>query len=449
MLIKNVSELIGRTPLLEIDPAVHGLKNIRLYAKLEHLNPFGSIKDRSATGVLSEDFDAIVESGKTVVESSSGNMAKALSILCGMRKVPFRIVSSKIQVKEVKQVLQVLGAETEELPALSACPDPSDPNNPVAYIERMIAGSPGKYHHTSQFTNDLNRKAHFDSTGPEIAEDAGAIDYFFAGLGTTGSSRGAGEYLKTVNEELRTIGIVAPRGQALPGIRSADEMFEVGLFDRSFYADITEVSIDEAIDGMLTLARSLGVLGGPTSGANFAGALKYLRTLDSEATEGKELKAAFIVCDRMEWYLSYLQKHRPELFGQSARKAARQAPDAKELEEVEEVSADQAETWLKTGSDGRRPLIVDMRGGLAFKAGHIKGSVNIPQDNLDEMAGWGSPFAEDFKVLLVCPTGDLSRVYAAMFKRQGAVVASLKGGFVAWRDRGNKIERAKAARRKK
>ena len=114
MLIKDVSELIGRTPLLEIDPAVHGLKNIRLYAKLEHLNPFGSIKDRSATGVLSEDFDEIVASGKTVVESSSGNMAKALSILCGMRKVPFRIVSSKIQVKEVKQVLQVLGAEIEE-----------------------------------------------------------------------------------------------------------------------------------------------------------------------------------------------------------------------------------------------------------------------------------------------------------------------------------------------
>ena len=200
---------------------------------------------------------------------------------------------------------------------------------------------------------------------------------------------------------------------------------------------------------MLVLARSLGVLGGPTSGANFAGALKYLQTLDAQATEGKDLKAAFIVCDRMEWYLSYLQKHRPELFGQSGRKAARQTPSEKELAEVEEVSVDEAEAWLKPGSDGRRPLIVDMRGGLAFKAGHLKDSVNIPQDNLDEMANWGTPFADNFKVLFVCPTGDVSKVYAALFNRAGAVTASLKGGFVAWRDRGKKIERAKPARRKK
>ncbi len=437
MLVKSTADLIGRTPLLEIDPAVHGLKKIRLFAKLEHLNPFGSIKDRSALGVLGDDLARISDEKRTVVESSSGNMAKALSVLCAMSGVPFRIVSSKIQVGEVKQILQLLGAEIEELPALSACPDPSDPNNPVAYIDRMVSASPDKYHHTSQFTNDRNRQAHFDGTGPEIQEDAGQIDYFFAGLGTTGSSRGAGEYLKSKNKKLKTIGIVAPRGESLPGIRSADEMFEVGLFDRSFYDEILEISTEEALDAMLVLIRQLGVLAGPTSGANFASALKYLRKLDRKLKT--EVKAAFIVCDRVEWYLSYIRKHRPEIFGVRSRQQENSTVSKSEIDSASEISVSEFETWKK---DAAMPLIVDMRGGLAFKAGHIPGSINIPQDNLEEMLQWGAPFSNNHKVLLVCPTGDHSRRFAAIFSKLGIDATSLKGGFISWRDKKGNLERS-------
>ena len=107
MLVKHVKELIGKTPLFEIPEEVHGLKNITLYAKLELLNPFGSVKDKSAWNVLKDDIEAIKKEGKTVIESSSGNMAKAMQLVCSVYDVPFKIVTNRIKVREVKQILQL------------------------------------------------------------------------------------------------------------------------------------------------------------------------------------------------------------------------------------------------------------------------------------------------------------------------------------------------------
>ena len=121
MLVKHVKELIGKTPLFEIPEEVHGLKNITLYAKLELLNPFGSVKDKSAWNVLKDDIEAIKKEGKTVIESSSGNMAKAMQLVCSVYDVPFKIVTNRIKVREVKQILQLVGAEVDELPGLSEC----------------------------------------------------------------------------------------------------------------------------------------------------------------------------------------------------------------------------------------------------------------------------------------------------------------------------------------
>lgn len=437
MLIKSITEVIGQTPLLEISPSVHGLKNINLYAKLEHLNPFGSLKDRSAWNILGEQLPAIAAAKQTVIESSSGNMAKAMQVLCAQHGVPFRVVTNRIQVKEVKQILQVLGAEVTEFPGLSSCPDPSDPNNPVAQIEREMAAAPGKYVHTSQYTNLRNTGAHFDHTGPEIVADLGArVDYFIAGLGTTGSSRGTGEYLKSQNASLSVIGVVAQKGHVVPGIRNSDEMYEVGLFKKDFYSRIVEVDTDDAIDGLLKLARGAGVLAGPTSGAAFTAALRELQALDATLTEKRN--AVFIVCDRVEWYLSYLQKYRPELFGIAAKKdsARHVTPDA--LAKAVDVTVEKAEEWLKSGS----PLIVDLRGSLAFKAGHIPGSINIPVEQLDDLSEWGVPFSQNQRILFVCPVGDQSKRFAAFFAAKSVECASLKGGFIAWRDAAKPIEKS-------
>ncbi|MBY0358623.1 MAG: pyridoxal-phosphate dependent enzyme [Candidatus Obscuribacterales bacterium] len=444
MLVRHVSELIGNTPLFEISPEIHGLKNINLYAKLELLNPFGSVKDKSAWQVLKDDIEQVAKEGKTVIESSSGNMAKAMQLICSIYNVPFKIVTNRIKVREVKQILQLLGAEVDELPGLSECPDPTDPNDPVTFIEQIMSASPGKYFHTSQYTNEKNIKAHYESTGREIAEDLNRVDFFIGGLGTTGSTRGAGSILKEKNPQMKNVGVIASKGHLLPGIRNVDEMYEVGLFRKDFYDDIVEVNIDESMDAMLTLIRKCGILAGPTGGGSLAAALKYLQKIDSTLTSKQN--AVFIVCDRVEWYLSYLQKCRPEIFGLSVKQDSVKAVPAQDLETAPEVTLEQAETWL---TQNPRPFIVDMRGSLAFKASRIPGSINIPADNLEDISDMGVPFANGHKVLFVCPTGDQSKRYAAYFAKQGVECASLKGGFVAWRDANKNTERSAITRRSK
>lgn len=437
MLVKRMTDLIGHTPLLEIDPAVHGLKNIDLYAKLELMNPFGSLKDRPAWNILEDQIATAAGAGQTVIESSSGNMAKAMSVICGMHGVPFRVVTSRIQVREVKQVLQLLGAEVTEFPGMSSCPDPSDPNNPVAWIERQVAAEPGKYLHTTQFTNELNTAAHFDGTGPEILADipGACVDYFIAGMGTTGSSRGTSEFLRRHNEQLQLIGVVAKKGDAVPGIRNADEMFEVGLFQKELYQQIVEVSVDDAIDGIINLIR-VGVLAGPTSGAAFTAAVRQLQEIDASLTERKT--AVFIVNDRVEWYLSYLQKYRPQLFGVEVRKDSPRNVTADDALKAKELSVAQAEKWLGTG---KSTLVVDLRGALAFKASRIANSINIPTEQLDDLSEWGVPFSQGQRVLFVCPVGDQSKRFVAYFSGKGIDCASLKGGFIAWRDAGKPLQK--------
>jgi Cysteine synthase len=435
MLVDKVTDLVGNTPLLRLDPALHGLKNVELYAKLELLNPFGSVKDKSAWTVLKDDIEEIAAQGKTVIESSSGNMAKAMQMLCSMYNVPFKIVTNRIKVPEVKQILQLVGAEVDELPGLSECPDPTDPNDPITFIEQIMAAEPGKYFHTSQYTNTRNIDAHYNLTGKEILKDLESVDFFVGGLGTTGSTRGAGSYLKEHNPDLKNIGVIASKGNLLPGIRNVDEMYEVGLFRRDFYDEIVEVDTDESIDAMLMLIRKAGVLAGPTGGGSLAAALKYLRTIDGELT--RKHHCVFIVCDRVEWYLSYLQKHRPQIFGITKKVAGIKSLTSEQIEQAPQVNVQEAAALIDEGD----VLVIDLRGAMAFKTARISGSINIPPDSFELMCEQGVPISGSRKVLLVCPVGDQSRRFAAYLCEANIPCFSLKGGMVAWQAANKPLER--------
>jgi len=437
MLITNITQAIGNTPLLEIDRAVHGLERVKLYAKLEHLNPLGSVKDRTAWYLLKDELARLKAGSRTVIEATSGNTGKAMQVLCSMHGVPFRIVTNRIHVAEIRQVLQLLGAQLLEMPGLSSCPDPTDPNNPLTFIEELMGREPGTYLHPSQYTNDRNVDAHYETTGPEIYADGGAMDFFFAGLGTSGSSRGAGRFLKEKKNSLKMVGIIAEKGQVLPGIRNGDELYEVGLFERSFYDDIVEIGLSDAIAAMLRLNRELGVLCGPTSGAAFAAAIKYLKVLDAALTE--EVKACFIVCDRVEPYLSFLRQHQPQLFGLPARKDSVRTVAASQVQDAPRISVAEAATWLAQPD----VLVIDLRGNLAFKAGHVPRSINMPAEVLEDQSERGVPFSSSHRLLFVCPVGEQSRLFAAFFKAHGIQCASLEGGFTAWRDADQPIERIK------
>lgn len=433
----NITELIGNTPLLRLDPAVHGLDNVELYAKLESHNPFGSVKDRVAWGMIRDDLDEIRASGQTLIEASSGNTAKALRILGAVHGIGLRAVTNRIKVAEVRNLLQLFGTEIVELPGLSECPDPTTPNDVYSVIETTMAKDPGAYYHPSQYTNEKNVEAHHHGTGREIHEDLAAdgitrVDYLVGGLGTTGSTRGAATYLRKHNPELRTIAVVSERSDFIPGIRSESEMWDVGLFQPDFYDRIVTIDSARAVDATLALATGYGILAGPTSGASYAAALE---TLGEQAVSAQEpVVAVFIVCDRLEPYLSYLEKRRPELFDRADR---RHAPSAADLAATPALTPDELAELDRTD----RPTIVDTRGAMAYRIGHVPGAINIRDDQLDDMFTHGIPFPRSRPLVFVCPVGELSLRFAATARQAGFDASSLGGGIVAWRDAGFALER--------
>lgn len=436
MLYKSVTELIGNTPLIEISKEITKLKNINVYAKCELYNPFGSLKDRAGYAMLKDEIQKLKENNMTVIESSSGNTAKALQIICSMNGIPFKTVTNRIKIPETKEVLKVAGAEIEELPGLSECPDPTDPNDPVAYIERIVSENPNKYYHTNQYTNLKNPKVHYEHTGKEIYDDLGKVDYFFGTLGTTGSSRGTIEYLLEKNKNLKKIGIIAEKGDTIPGIRNKDEMYEVGIFNKSLYDEIVLVNSDEAIEEMLVLNRKCGILGGPTSGAAFKGTLKYLREIDDKLEE--PANAVFIACDRMEWYMSYIKKRRPEIFDSEIKRETIRTLTEEDMKYAKIIDINNAEEWIEKNN----PIIIDLRGNLAYKNGHIANAINITDIFFEDLVDNGTPFSKENSVLLVCSIGDKSKKFSSLLNKKGMNVYSLENGMTAWRENSLPVKRS-------
>lgn len=432
MLYKSVLELIGNTPLIEIDKKITGLKNIRLFAKCELYNPFGSVKDRTAYGMYNDNKENIKD--KILVEISSGNTAKALDIIAGMDGNDFISVTNRIKIPEIKDILKTIGAKIIELPGTSECPIPDDPSDAFKYIENMMLKEPNKYYHLNQYENKSNINAH-RVTGKEIFDDIGAIDYYFGGLGTTGSSRGIIEYHLEKNPNLKKIGVIASKDYVLPGIRNIDEMHEVGIFKKELYDDIITVEAKESIDTMLTLHKKMGILAGPTTGGALCGALKYLREVDKYAKEGE--KAVFIACDRFEHYMSYIKKIVPELYGEENKESIRTLTK-EDLNFAKHIEVENVLEFIEKN----KPLIIDMRGNLAFQNGFISGSMNILDIDFEEMITRTKiPFSTKNKILLVCPTGDKSEKCSALLNKRGMDTYSLKDGIIAYKEKELPLEK--------
>ncbi|MCA2205212.1 pyridoxal-phosphate dependent enzyme [Streptomyces griseoincarnatus] len=440
----SITEAIGNTPLVRIDPAVHGLRNIDLYAKLEMLNPFGSVKDRPAWHMARPHLEADTDGEGTVVELSSGNTAKALALLAGMHGRGFKSVTNRMRVPEIKELLLLIGAEIEELPGRSECLDPTDTDDPLTHFHRALSDPGSTYLHTDQYFNPRNVEAHAEGTGPEIVKDLdGRVpDWFIACVGTAGSSTGVAKVLREHDPRVRVLGLVAHKSDFIPGIRTMDEVHEVGLFDPATYDSIESVTSDEAIDGMITLIRRCGLLSGPTGGAAYEGAVRQLRYADAELEgTGQRRTAVFIVCDRAESYLSYVRQRRPELLGRTDRgRSAVAVTDAEAHAEGRVIDVDDARRWSAEGDP--RPLVVDLRSPHAYAALHIEGSVNIVDEVFEDLLRGGLPFSKRTPVLLACPVGEKSLRFAAALTRMGHPdVRSLAGGIVAWRDAGAPLVR--------
>ncbi len=420
MIIKNIADLIGDTPLFEINKEIHGLKNIKLYAKLELFNPYGSLKDRVAKNILELD----KAQGKVVLESSSGNTAKALAALCGVNNLTFETVTNRVKQKEVRQILQAMGTNIVELPGFSECPDPNDPNDPLQVIEKKIKADPDKYFHTNQYFNELNIEAHKQS-GQEIMQDLKKVDYFYGFLGTCGSTRGIGEVLKE-KRDTKVIGVVTQEGEYVPGGRTENELYETGFYEPSFYNSIVKGSIQEAIDGMLVLNRKCGIPSGPTGGLSYQAIINHLSQFDFE----EEISVVFIVCDRIEPYMSYLEKHRPSLFSNSQEDSTSNSIESQiSHEDVMQASEIEFEEI-----DNKNSMIIDIRSNFSYNMGSLPNAINIPPHLFDEFILQKNALPKNKQIILVCPIGSVSKKYVAYLESQGYDAYSLRGGFIKYKN---------------
>ena len=280
----SADQLIGRTPLLELThlEKKYGLK-ARILAKLEYLNPAGSVKDRIARAMI-DDAEArgLLHEGSVIIEPTSGNTGIGLASVAAARGYRVIIVMPETMSVERRQLMKAYGAElvlTEGSKGMKGA---------IAKADELAREIPGSFV-PGQFVNAANPKAHFDTTGPEIWQDTdGQVDWFVAGVGTGGTITGVGQYLKSRNAAVR-VAAVEPKGSAVlsTGVAGAHKIQGIGagfvpqVLDTQVYDEIIPVTNEDAFALGREVGHTEGVLVGISSGAAVWAALQIARRPES------------------------------------------------------------------------------------------------------------------------------------------------------------------------
>ena len=281
----SVDQLIGRTPLLELT-RIEQEENLpaRILAKLECLNPAGSVKDRAAKAMI-DDAEArgLLRPGAVIIEPTSGNTGIGLASVAATRGYRVIIVMPETMSIERRQLMGAYGAElvlTEGDQGMAGA---------IARAEELAREIPGSFL-PGQFDNPANSAAHRSSTGPEIWEDTGgAVDIFVAGVGTGGTITGVGQYLKERNPAVRIVAVEPEGSPILSGGRPGPHQLQgIGagflpkVLDTSIYDEIISVSDEDAFAAGRQMGRSEGILVGISSGAALWAAIQLARRTENQ-----------------------------------------------------------------------------------------------------------------------------------------------------------------------
>ncbi len=264
------------TPMVRLSERINPHADYDVLVKLEGMNPFGSIKDRTALHMLR---GLRLRDDQALVEPSAGNTGIALAAMANARGTPIEIAVPDGTPEEKKSLLRFLGAELIEVED-ELCPlFPSEGARGVVKSMVESAAYNGKYVSPNQYESELNVEAHYLTTGPEIwRQTGGEIDYFFAGIGTGGTISGVGRFLKEQNPNVKIIAVEpAARHHSLSGLKRItglpDEHFP-SILDRGLLDDVVSVTDEEAFQAGIDLARQDGIMAGPTTGAVLHAALR-------------------------------------------------------------------------------------------------------------------------------------------------------------------------------
>ncbi len=272
---QSILQLIGNTPLVEIR-RLNPNPRVRILAKLEYLNPGGSIKDRPALFMIEEgERSGELKPGKTVIEATSGNTGIGLAMVCSVKGYRLLLAMSESASVERQQILRARGAE------ILLTPGHLGTDGAIEEVYRLARENPDTYFMTDQFNNLANWKAHYNGTAVEIWEQTdGTLTHMVATMGTSGTLMGLSRRLKEFNPSIRIIGVEPYLGHRLQGLKNMKEAYQPEIFEKQLLDEKINVEDEPAFEMTRRLAREEGLMVGMSSGAAMVVAAAIADTMD-------------------------------------------------------------------------------------------------------------------------------------------------------------------------
>ncbi|MDV2989158.1 MAG: cysteine synthase [Dehalogenimonas sp.] len=289
---ENILQTIGNTPIVRIN-RLNPNPDTVIYAKLEGLNPSGSIKDRIALSMIEQaEIAGRLTKNKTIIEPTSGNTGLALAMIGIVKGYDVEIVMSDAVSVERRQMIKAYGAK------VTLTDGALGTDGAIFKARELTKANPDKYFMPDQFSNEYNKMAHYRTTGEEIwRQTGGKIDYFVSSLGTSGTIMGVGKVLKEHNPQIKTVSAHPVKGHYIQGLKNMDEAIVPSIYDPS-QIDITiMVETEDAYEMTRQIVRQEGIFVGMSSGAALYAAAEIARKIESGTI-------VVIFPDRGEKYLS-------------------------------------------------------------------------------------------------------------------------------------------------
>lgn len=291
MIYQNILQTIGNTPMVKINK-LNPNNKVNIFAKIEGVNPGGSIKDRIALKMIEQAEANGLNKTRTIIEATSGNTGIALAMIGAVKGYKVEIVMSKAVSHERIKMAQAFGTK------IILTDSKLGTDGAIIKVRELVKKHPKKYFMPDQFSNEYNKIAHYETTAQEIWKQTnGIIDFFVSSIGTSGTLMGVGAYLKKYNPNVKIISAEPIRGHYIQGLKNMDEALVPAIYDKTKIDEIIKIKTEDAFKMSRRITKEEGIFVGMSSGAAMLASIEIAKSIKSG-------NIVTIFPDRGEKYLS-------------------------------------------------------------------------------------------------------------------------------------------------